>query len=296
MNFQEYQAIALKTDQAPGADRNSRSLIVPLLGLAGEAGTLLTEYKKWFREGNSYKIFKERISEELGDILWYVSNIASKEGLDLQTIALENLQKAQNRWLPNSMDEDVNASLFDNHYPASEQIPREFEVHIFQETINGKKCVKMNFEATVIGDSLTDNSYENDGYRFHDIFHLSYASILGWSPVIRKFLSRKRKSNPTVDEVEDGGRATAIEEAISAIVFDYAMDHNFLEEVDHVDYGILRSIKQLTRKLEVSRCSEFQWQYAILQGFQVWRVINKAQTGRIRCNLLKSSIEVVDKL
>jgi len=70
-----------------------------------------------------------------------------------------------------------------------------------------------------IGDELTDNAYKDDGYRFHDVFHSAYVAILGWSPVIRKLLKRKRKRKPRVDEVEDGGRAGVIDEAISAIVF-----------------------------------------------------------------------------
>src|SRR6266513_2985664 len=102
MKLREYQLEALKTDQVPGnrKDRDGAGIMVPLLGLAGEAGTLLTEYKKWLREGACYQIFKERVVEELGDILWYIANIASKEELDLDVIAAENLRKAKSRWLP----------------------------------------------------------------------------------------------------------------------------------------------------------------------------------------------------
>ena len=49
------------------------NLMVPLLGLAGEAGSLLTEYKKWLREGDRYRPFSDQVSEEIGDILWYLS-------------------------------------------------------------------------------------------------------------------------------------------------------------------------------------------------------------------------------
>jgi len=48
MNFSEYQRKALETDQVPGA--GEKSLIVPLLGLAGETGSLITEYKKLLRD------------------------------------------------------------------------------------------------------------------------------------------------------------------------------------------------------------------------------------------------------
>jgi len=35
-------------------------------------------YKKYLRAGGAYKIFTDRVSEELGDILWYLANIAAK--------------------------------------------------------------------------------------------------------------------------------------------------------------------------------------------------------------------------
>jgi len=43
-----------------------------LLGLAGEAGTLLSEYKKHLRDGDAHQLHKERVAEELGDLLWYL--------------------------------------------------------------------------------------------------------------------------------------------------------------------------------------------------------------------------------
>ena len=58
-----------------------------------------------------------------------------------------------------------------------------------------------------IGDSLSDNAYVDDGYRFHDVMHLAHMAVLGWSPVMRNLLKLKRKSQPTIDEVEDGARA-----------------------------------------------------------------------------------------
>jgi Zn-dependent peptidase ImmA (M78 family) len=86
------------------------------------------------------------------------------------------------------------------------------------------------------------------------------------------------------------GRAIAIEEGISALVFDYAHDHAYLEGVNHVDYGILRTIKQLTRHLEVSEGSEHQWQDAILQGFSVWRQLQTARKGVVVGDLASRTI------
>jgi NTP pyrophosphatase (non-canonical NTP hydrolase) len=293
MRLREYQLEAQKTDQVPGSrtDENRTGIMVPLLGLAGEAGTLLSEYKKWLREGTAYQIFKERVIEELGDILWYVSNIAAKEGLDLEAIAKENLKKAKSRWLPVAAAEPGRLRNFDEGFPAGEQLPSEFRIEVHEEACDAGAKVRLTLSGAALGNELTDNAYENDGYRYHDVFHLAYLAVLGWSPVMRQLMKRKRKSKPDVDRVEDGGRAIAIEEGISALVFDYAHDHAYLEGVNHVDYGILRMIKQLTRHLEVSESSEHQWQDAILQGFSVWRELQTAKSGIVVGNLASRTIK-----
>jgi len=92
MDFQEYQQRAVETDQVP------TNTVVPLLGLAGEAGELLSEYKKYLRDGDAHRLFKERVAEELGDLLWYISNVASKFELSLDDIATGNLDKTKDRW------------------------------------------------------------------------------------------------------------------------------------------------------------------------------------------------------
>ena len=294
MKLREYQLEAQKTDQVPTShkDATHTGIMVPLLGLAGEAGTLLTEYKKWLREGEAYEIFKERVSEELGDILWYVANIATKEDLDLEDIAQANLKKAKSRWLPPRSRRKGRLPLFDKAFPSSEQLPRRFRIAFTEEVSDDGVRVRMALRGQALGSALTDNAYENDGYRFHDVFHLAYAAVLGWSPVIRALMKRKRKSDKDIDRVEDGGRAIAIEEGVSALVFDYAHDHAYLEGVNHVDYGILRTIKQLTRHLEVSECSEHQWQDAILQGFAAWRRLQQYRKGVLVGNLESRTLGV----
>src|SRR3546814_19785400 len=95
MDFDRYQKEALRTDRVParqGSD-DVLSLIVPMLGLAGETGQLLSEYKKHLRDGAAHRLFKDRVGEELGDLLWYIANVASKFGLDLDQIAEKNHAK-----------------------------------------------------------------------------------------------------------------------------------------------------------------------------------------------------------
>jgi hypothetical protein len=77
MDFDSYQKKALETDRVPArGGSDALSLIVPMLGLAGETGQLLSEYKKHLRDGEAHRLFKARVSEELGDLLWYIANVA----------------------------------------------------------------------------------------------------------------------------------------------------------------------------------------------------------------------------
>ncbi len=291
MELNEYQRLANQTDQQPeevNLETEPRSIMVPLLGMAGEVGELLGEHKKWLRDGESYKLFPERVKEELGDLLWYLSNVATKHGLTLEDVADFNLSKTGRRWHPAGAGRGAR-KLFDEDFPSSERLPRQMDISIEEEsgiaitTIDGAKY----------GDPLTDNRYEDDGYRFHDICHLSYASILGWSPTMRALLRRKRKSDPKVDEVEDGGRAIVIEEGISAMVFSYAERRNFLEGAEGVNYDLLRTIKDMTSHLEVSARTEGEWERAIMTGFDIWRKVKAKGRGRIHADLERGTIELV---
>ena len=270
MHLNEYQLLASQTDQQPGAGTPSpehESILVPLLGLAGEVGELLGEHKKWIRDGDSYRQNPERVREELGDLLWYLSNVASKHGLTLEEVADHNLDKTRRRWNV-STSGGGQRKLFDEEFPDSERIPRLMDVSIQ----SGKPgWVEIFINGKAFGHPLRDNRYEDDGYRFHDIFHLTYASVLGWSPTLRALLRRKRKSDLKVDEVEDGGRAIVIEEGISAMVFSYAERRDFLDGAEAVNYELLRTIKDMTSHLEVRCRTKGNWEHAILRGFELWR-------------------------
>src|SRR5690349_8914878 len=123
LTFRDYQKQAILTNRVKGGDLSS--IVVPLLGLAGEAGSLLSEYKKWMREGDRYRPFTDQVAEEIGDMLWYLANIAEKEGLDLQDIAEENLAKVADRFhaaQPDTMPLFA-ADGYDAAYPEGEQLP-----------------------------------------------------------------------------------------------------------------------------------------------------------------------------
>ncbi|MGI5461237.1 nucleoside triphosphate pyrophosphohydrolase family protein [Streptomyces sp. CA-249302] len=98
MDFKRYQEAAVKTLQPP-AD-GTDPVLVPLLGLAGEVGSLTTAYKKFLRDGPAFEQGKHQLREELGDVLWYVAALAHRFGLDLDDVAAANLEKTKDRWRP----------------------------------------------------------------------------------------------------------------------------------------------------------------------------------------------------
>ena len=293
MHLDEYQRQAQETDQIPQGSTSvhgSKEQLIPFLGMAGEVGSLLSEYKKLLRDGPAHVHFKDQVREELGDILWYVANVAAKFGLSLEQIAQENLQKTRDRWLA---QREQKTRLFDASYPAHEQLPRQFEyVLTYSADEKGTKKVMVRApDGSQVGNFLTDNAIAEDGYRFHDVLHLAHAAVLGWSPVFRKLLNRKRRSDPTADEVEDGGRASVIDEALVAIEFEYAQRHQMFEGASTVDWELLRTIKRLTEGLEIRVVTPKEWEQAILQGFKVWRAIRKHDGGIVRGDMIAKTIE-----
>lgn len=281
LNFREYQLEAKKTDRTP-KDRHKRTAI-PLFGLAGEVGTLLAEYKKYLRDGDAYELFTSQVAEELGDILWYVSSVADKFNLDLDRVAHDNLEKARSQFGNRSISRP---KFFDDHEPEQERLPREFSVEFSRGSSRLSPSVKIQLGNKKFGAELTDNAYDDDGYRFHDVFHLGYAACLGWSPVTRKLLERKRRHDPKVDEVQDGGRAQVIEEGIAALVHAYASEKRHLEGVKELNFSLLRTIRSMVAHLEVSVRTPGEWQKAIFEGYAVWRQLREHEAGVVHVDLV----------
>lgn len=96
MDFTEYQALALETAVYPG---RGETLYYPALGLNGEAGEVAEKVKKLERDHNG-ELTDERadaIAKEIGDCLWYISEIATQIGASLDAIAQKNIEKLASR-------------------------------------------------------------------------------------------------------------------------------------------------------------------------------------------------------
>jgi NTP pyrophosphatase (non-canonical NTP hydrolase) len=289
VELQTYQQRARQTDQRPGTE--PRDLIVHLLGLVGEVGSVATEYKKWLRDGEAHRAAKSRMREELGDVLWYAATVATKFDLDLEDIAVANLERTADRWLILTRHQD---DLFDEIAPEHERLPRRARFDFVTErNTAGRAVTRVLWDGRQVGDALTDCSQVSDGYRFHDVFHIAHAAVLGWSPVLRKLLGVKRRSDPRIDEAEDGGRAIVIEEGVAALVFAYATSHDYLRGVTRLDHTLLDTIRNFVSHLEVSVRSAADWERAILAGYAAWNHLCAHDGGSVLLNMEDGRLEVV---
>tara|TARA_B100000579_G_scaffold376968_1_gene342744 strand:+ start:360 stop:689 length:330 start_codon:yes stop_codon:yes gene_type:complete len=96
MEFNHYQSESRKTALYPNVGSNA---IYPTLGLVGEAGEVADKVKKILRDKNGLfdKESKDAIKFELGDVLWYISQLSSELGYELEDVANANLQKLKSR-------------------------------------------------------------------------------------------------------------------------------------------------------------------------------------------------------
>ncbi len=282
MTLNEFQDKAKGTIQTY-TSTDQQNFFLGYLGLAGEAGSVLTSLKKLIRDGEGFGTFKDKLKEELGDVLWYVSAIASHNNLTLEEIALQNIMKTEDRFKERDL---LQIPRLDKDYP--EKFPDSFVVNFREETNeNGLSVVSMIWEKDPpdnpfpLGDPLTDNSRIPNNYRYHDVFHLGHIAFLGWSPVLRDLMKLKRKSDPSALDAEDRGRPQVAEEAITLIIYNYAKKNRMLQESDRIDTELLNTIKQLVVDLEVSIISSFQWEKAIIGSYEVFNEVVENKGGRV---------------
>lgn len=240
---------------------------------------------------NSYKQMAPKArAENLGTHLAELAIACASFNLRLEDVARANLEKILSRW-PGE-EESVYPPAFDTDSPEHERFPPELRMVFEERGTPETGYVVQSLYGVFIGDRLTDNSNEPDDYRFHDVFHLAYVAYLGWSPVLRALLKRKRKSDVKKDENEDGARAMIIEEGIATWIFNHAKGHDFYQNAvaGALDYGVLKQIKSMVEGYEVEKCKLWQWEKAILAGFEVFRQLREQRRGTVVVDVLNHSM------
>lgn len=226
------------------------------------------------------------LGDDLGRLFSALISAANDAHISLEAAALRNVEKVLGRWPLKR----VHTPLFDDGEDEDERLPRRLVVTFKEKKVLDVNYVFQSLHGVNVGDRLTDNSADEDDYRFHDVFHLAFAAVLGWSPVLRALLKLKRKSNRETDEQQDGARAIITEEGISNWVFSHGLRHQAFKDVDSLDFGLLRTIQQMVRGYEVEACPMWMWEEAIMQGFTAFRYLKQHRGGVVVADLLQRTL------
>ena len=90
MKMDDYQRQAVSFAVYPATHK----VLYPTLGLCGEAGEVAEKVKKQVRDN---KFSRHETAQELGDVLWYLTNLANDLGYSLAEIAYNNIDKLESR-------------------------------------------------------------------------------------------------------------------------------------------------------------------------------------------------------
>ncbi|MGV1683746.1 hypothetical protein [Sphingopyxis sp. NJF-3] len=241
------------------------------------------------------RLAERPIERVLGEVIWHLAALASLYSLNLGAVARENMAKLHRRFGRGNP-----TPLPDEGRPPHERIPRQFEV-AFVSVGKGRSRMYMGGER--LGDDLTDNSYGEDGYRFHDVMHLALMAKLGWSPVLRKLMGRKRRESAKIDEVEDGARAAIVEEAIINAIYaegrrvanlaalpGEAGPKQMFTDSSEISFTFLKRLEALAYGIEVAKNNYWEWEDAIVEGFALFNNLRRAGRGTITVGLESRSL------
>lgn len=278
----EPQAALLEEPASNGAVQDA------LLELASRTGAVITG----FREGSGCEVgggnagSSETLRDGLAGVFAAVVAAALQAHVGLDRAAVANLAKLLGRW---PVTRDYGA-LYDDNFHPDEQLPRHLEVQFRERKVGKTTYAFQTVRGVNVGDRLTDNSAGDDDYRFHDVFHLAFAAILGWSPVLRALLKVKRKSDAKIDEVEDGARAQIAEEGISNWIFGHGLRYEAFANVDSLDFALLKTVRAMVFDYEVRDRPLWMWEEAIMRGFAVFRELKQHRGGTVVANLDKRTL------
>lgn len=283
-SFNDYQALAFNTARTDG-----RTLLEVCLAVLPQLGAeLLRATLPQIELTINRNIADRPMNTVLGEITWHLAAIASLYHVTLNEIVGINREKVSFR-----MERGTPTPLHDEARAPEQQFPRVFDV-AFVRIGRGKS--RMYFARGRLGNDLTDNAYEDDGYRFHDVLHLALIAHLGWSPVMRGFMKRKR---PDVDDIEDGGRAKVVEELVIKAIHSEGERQvkdrtrcsvkgpaRLFTERSTIPFGLLKTLRIWVSGLEVARNAFWEWEDAICDGSDVFFQLRQHKQGTVHVDLL----------
>ena len=276
---------SLQPEIMPRATVPSAAFERTLLQLAGEIGLLVSDHEAGRLTAN-----RSALAGRLIAIMRTLILAANEAGVTLEAAAVKNLNKIFDRW----PRERIYPSPLDDSAEPEERLPRNLYVDVFERSVRGQTYVFQRCNDVNIGDRLTDNAMAADDYRFHDVFHYAYVAVLSWSPVIRGLFRLKRKSEPKIDEAQDGARATLIEEGVTTWIFGQAVELDLFAnmEIGHLPFDMLKHIRQFVAGYEAEQCPLWLWEEAILQGYAAFRFLREYRRGRLHIDMTNHRLSI----
>lgn len=278
--------LGIKRLEWPETGRKSSDLVMQSLQKIVDNASLIYQERTAIRDEDSSK--KEAIKRQINEILLGLQGIAKSTGQDLASISDHAIKKNEEYWgQPSS-----SSPCLDLEYPPYERLPRKFCIH-FREVKAGKDSqLIISINGIQLGDRLTDNTHQETGYRYHDVFHMSAAAFLGWSPVFRRMLKRKRKSVSKVDENEDGARAAIIEEAVVSQVYRYGIQTKFRPQKS-IDEDLIKLIMEMTTEYECKKLEGRDWKKYATTSIEIFGRIKDGFTGKINFDADSRNYEII---
>lgn len=101
MELKQYQEKSKRT--LNGKLTNKEQISNMLLGIQGETGEIADIFKKHFYQGHDIDF--KHLQEEIGDTMFYITNLCNVLGFDLETVIEKNYEKLLTRY-PNGFDKN----------------------------------------------------------------------------------------------------------------------------------------------------------------------------------------------
>lgn len=290
-----YQTVAFITRRTE--DNQLRDVCTAVLQQL--AAQLSRDFLPNMEMGLNHEIRPKNPVDALGEIMWHLAALASLYKLTLSNILMLTREKALFR---NPQNNPGPRHDSEKH---TERFPDRFEVHFVSvdSTRSNMFWVEHGTVVQKLGDMLTDNDHDGDGYRFHDVMHIAFAVHLGWSPNLRAFMALKRRSVEKTDEVEDGGRAKILEEALILEIHRRAEElENYFHEAGEptegspyncpgsLNFEFLRHLHELCGGHEVYKNPKQDWENAIRTGYDCYHKLRSKSGGIIAVDMTAKTL------
>ena len=127
MELNEYQNLAQRT--ANITDTPSSKIENGILGMCGEAGECADILKKDLFQGHEFD--REKLMDEVGDVLWYVGETAAGLGVTLEDIAMRNIAKLKRRY-PEGFDPEKSIHRPEYEQPEENNVSESTSIFLFE--------------------------------------------------------------------------------------------------------------------------------------------------------------------